>query len=90
MSRDSQTIPFSNSEVSIFDCEVHLKFRLIEDKELLHDRDRLLEMLLDAFACGEDDYLEPLQIEVNAQEIPETVASPQMRRQLIRLRNSAA
>lgn len=75
-------------EVGVYECEVHLKFRLIEEKGALSDRERLLELLLDAFSCGTDEYLEPVQVEVQAQEIPEVQASPQMRRRLIRLRNS--
>lgn len=78
----------ATSEVGVYDCEIHLKFRLIEEKGILGDRDQLLEMLLDAFACGSDEYLEPVRVEVEAQEISEMDASPQMRRQLIRLRNS--
>lgn len=76
-------------EIGIYDCEVHLKFKLIEDKSVLSDRDRLLEMLLDAFSCGADEYLEPIQVNVVAQEISETEASARMRRQVIRLRNSS-
>lgn len=75
-------------EVGVYECEIHLKFRLIEEKDALADRERLLEFLLDAFTCGMDDYLEPVQVEVAAQEISEVQASPEMRRQLIRLRNS--
>ncbi|MBD2056416.1 Npun_R1517 family heterocyst differentiation transcriptional regulator [Oculatella sp. FACHB-28] len=78
-----------NSEVGVYDCEIRLKFRLIEEKGVLRDREELLEMLLDAFTCGADDYLEPVQIHVEAKELPEVEASPQMRRQLIRLRNSS-
>jgi Npun R1517 len=76
------------TDVGVYDCEVFLKFRLIEDKALLNDRERLLEMLLEAFSYGSDDFLEPVQVKVEAQEISETDASPDMRRQLIRLRNS--
>ncbi len=75
-------------EVGVYECEIHLKFRLIEEKDALNDRDRLLELLIDAFTCGTDEYLEPIQIEVAANELSETEASPQMRRRLIRLRNS--
>jgi hypothetical protein len=78
----------TSPEVGVYECEIHLKFRLIEEKDALKDRDRLLEMLIDAFICGTDEYMEPVQIEVAAQEIPEVQASPQMRRRLIRLRNS--
>jgi Npun R1517 len=77
-----------NSEVGVYDCEIHLKFKLIEEKGILRDREQLLEILLEAFACGADEYLEPVQIHVEAQEVSEVEASPQMRRQLIRLRNS--
>jgi hypothetical protein len=78
----------SQPEIGIYDCEIHLKFKLIEDKNALSDRDRLLEMLLDAFSCGCDEYLESVQVHVTAQEISETEAPAQMRRQVIRLRNS--
>lgn len=78
----------ANSEVGVYDCEIHLKFRLIEEKKALGDRERLLEMLLDAFSCGADEYLETTHVHVQAQEVPEMSASPQMRRQIIRLRNS--
>jgi Npun R1517 len=76
-------------EVGVYDCEIHLKFKLIEEKGVLCDRDKLLELLLDAFACGADEFLEPAHVHVSAQEISEMDASPQMRRQLIRLRNSS-
>ncbi len=81
-------------EVGVYECEIHLKFRLVEEKGVLRDsqsaaaRDQLLELLLDAFACGADEFLEPLEVQVSAQEVPDVEASPQMRRQLIRLRNS--
>ena len=70
----------SSSELGVYECEIHLKFRLVEDQ--------LLELLLDAFSYGSDEYMEPTQVEVAAQEVCELLASPQMRRQLIRLRNS--
>ncbi|MBL1175665.1 Npun_R1517 family heterocyst differentiation transcriptional regulator [Pantanalinema sp. GBBB05] len=88
MKYDSLEFEPAPSEVSVYECEVHLKFRLIEEKGVLSNRDQLLEMLLDAFSYGSDEYMEPLQVEVAAQEIPELKASPQMRRRLIRLRNS--
>jgi Npun R1517 len=78
----------STQEVSVYECEIHLKFRLIEEKNAITKQDVLLETLLDAFAYGADDYMEPTQVEVTAQEISELQASPQMRRRLIRLRNS--
>jgi len=77
-----------DSEVGVYECEVHLKFRLIEEKGAIRDREHLLELLIDAFGYGTDDYMEPLQVEVMAKELPEVEASPQMRRHLIRLRNS--
>lgn len=88
MQHDSLNYQSAPPEVSVYECEIHLKFRLLEEKGVLTDREQLLELLLEAFGCGSDEYLEPLQVEVNAQEISEVEASPQMRRQLIRLRNS--
>jgi len=78
----------TSSEVGVYECEIRLKFRLIEEKGALDDRDNLLELLLDAFACGADDYLEQLQAEATVEPVPEVKASPKMRRRLIRLRNS--
>ncbi|MCY7407601.1 MAG: Npun_R1517 family heterocyst differentiation transcriptional regulator [Alkalinema sp. CAN_BIN05] len=75
-------------QVGIYECEVHLKFRMIEEGKLPNDRTELLEMLLEAYGYGTDEYLEPLQVEVRAEAIEEMSASPKMRRQLIRLRNS--
>ena len=75
-------------EVGIYECEVHMKFRLIEEKQVVGDRDHLLETLLDAVACGTDEYLNDLQVQVTAEELSEIEASPRMRRQIIRLRNS--
>jgi Mg2+ and Co2+ transporter CorA len=78
-----------NLEVGVYDCEIHLKFRLIEEKGVLSDREQLLEALLDAFSCGADEYLEQIEVEVSAQQLADTDASPEMRRRLIRLRNSS-
>ena len=78
----------SNLDVQVYECEVHLKFRLIEEKGALTEKSRLVEALLDAFAYGNDEYMEPIHIEAVAQEVSELLASPAMRRQLIRLRNS--
>ncbi|MGJ5674231.1 MAG: Npun_R1517 family heterocyst differentiation transcriptional regulator [Nostochopsis sp.] len=88
---NSKVLPrqINNSEVGVYECEIHLKFRLIEEKSLLGDRDQLLQVLLDALLTeGSDEFLETLQSSVKAQEISELKASPQMRRQLMRLRNS--
>jgi hypothetical protein len=87
MKYDSLEYQPKDTEVSVYECEVHLKFRLIEEKGVLRDREQLLEMLLDAFSCGSDEYMEPVQVEAKAEEISELDASPQMRRQIIRLRN---
>lgn len=86
----SNTAPHqdNNVEISVYECEIHLKFRLIEEKSALIDRDELLELLIEAFTSGSDDYLETLQTGVKTQKIPDLDASPQMRHQLIRLRNS--
>jgi hypothetical protein len=82
---DRQTV---SSEFAAYDCEIHLKFRLIEEKRVICNREQLLELLLDAFSYGADEYLEPSLAEIKTQELPDVEASPQMRRQLIRLRNS--
>ncbi|MDX2244133.1 MAG: Npun_R1517 family heterocyst differentiation transcriptional regulator [Leptolyngbyaceae cyanobacterium bins.302] len=79
----------STLEIGVYECEVHLKFRLIEEKGTLSEHGSLLEILMDAFAYGADEYLESIQVEATAQEISELQASPQLRRQLIRLRNSS-
>ncbi|HEY9818653.1 MAG: Npun_R1517 family heterocyst differentiation transcriptional regulator [Synechococcales cyanobacterium K44_A2020_017] len=79
------------SEVGVYDCEIHLKFRLVEDKEVMAvDSEQLLELLLEALSCGADDCLETLDAVVDVQETSEVNASPRMRRQLMRLRNSLA
>ncbi|EDX87618.1 hypothetical protein S7335_5328 [Synechococcus sp. PCC 7335] len=54
------------------------------------DKEQLVETLVDAFAYGSDDYLEPLDSQVAIAHIQDVAqASPKMRRQLIRLRNSS-
>lgn len=75
-------------DVGVYECEIHLKFRLIEEKSLLSDREQLLQVLLDALTEGSDDFLETLQASVKVQEISEFKAAPQMRKTLMRLRNS--
>lgn len=77
------------TQVGIYECEVRLKFRLIEE-DLVHcDREQLLQILVDAYSYGSDDYLEPLHTEVDVHEVAEVDASPEMRRQVIRLRNAS-
>ncbi len=88
MKSDSLQYQSDDSEVGVYECELHLKFRLIYDKEAMADQDELLDLLLDAFMSGEDDYLEPTKVLVKAERISELMASPEMRRRLIRLRNS--
>lgn len=80
-----------NDSVNIYECEVHLKFRLIEDKVAIDERDQsaLIEALVDAYTYGDDEYLESLESQINICEIQALEASPAMRRQLIRLRNSS-
>ncbi|PAX58426.1 Npun_R1517 family heterocyst differentiation transcriptional regulator [Brunnivagina elsteri] len=87
---NSKALPrqINNVEVGVYECEIHLKFRLIEEKSLLGDRDQLLQVLLEALTEGSDEFLEMLQASVKAHESSEFKASPQMRRQLMRLRNS--
>lgn len=85
-SSDSPT----DNDVGIYECEVRLKFRIIEEQLTMIDKEQLVEMLVDAFAYGSDDYLEPLDSQVAIQHIQDLAqASPEMRRQLIRLRNSS-
>ncbi|MEA5462176.1 Npun_R1517 family heterocyst differentiation transcriptional regulator [Leptothoe sp. PORK10 BA2] len=78
-----------NDDVNIYECEVRLKFRIIEDKLAIDERDQsaLLESLVDAYTYGDDEYLESLESQISIQEIQALEASPEMRRQLIRLRN---
>jgi hypothetical protein len=77
-----------DSEVGVYECEVKLKFRIIEEKGVMQNREQLLELLVDAVAYGDDDFVESLHSEVSLQQISEVEASPEMRRQLIRLRNA--
>lgn len=87
LARSSRSVEVA-SQVGIYECEVHLKFRMIEEGKLPTDRAELLEMLLEAYGYGIDEYVQPLQVEVRAEAIEELSASPEMRRQLIRLRNA--
>ncbi|MDB9529177.1 Npun_R1517 family heterocyst differentiation transcriptional regulator [Oscillatoria sp. CS-180] len=85
----NQAIQETASQVGVYECEVKLKFRLIEEDLAYCDRDQLLQILFDALSYGSDEYLESLQTEVAIQEVAEMEASPDMRRQLIRLRNAS-
>nr|WP_239112622.1 Npun_R1517 family heterocyst differentiation transcriptional regulator [Halomicronema sp. CCY15110] len=79
----------STPQVGIYECEVTLKFRLIEEELAQCDRDQLLQILIDAYSYGSDNYLEPLHADVKVNEVTELEASPEMRRQVIRLRNAS-
>lgn len=87
---NSKALPsqVNNIEVGVYECEIHLKFRMIEEKSLLSDRDQLLQVLLEALSEGSDEFLETLEASVKAVEVSEFKASPQMRRQMMRLRNT--
>ena len=79
-----------DNSVGIYECEVRLKFRIIEEQLTMTNKEELLETLVDAFAYGSDEYLETLDSKVDIQPLDDVGdASPQMRRQLIRLRNSS-
>ncbi|MFH7244262.1 MAG: Npun_R1517 family heterocyst differentiation transcriptional regulator [Spirulina sp.] len=75
------------SQVGVYECEVTLKFRLIEEDQVMNNRDHLLELLIDAFSYGSDEFVEAVESQVKVAAIDEVAASPLMRRQLIRLRN---
>ncbi|XGB42434.1 MAG: Npun_R1517 family heterocyst differentiation transcriptional regulator [Nodosilinea sp. LVE1205-7] len=77
------------AQVGIYECEITLKFRFLEENQVIDNRDRLLEVLVDAFSYGNDEFVEALDSHVNVVQVPEVDASPLMRRQLIRLRNLA-
>ncbi|MEL6468534.1 MAG: Npun_R1517 family heterocyst differentiation transcriptional regulator [Cyanobacteria bacterium J06623_4] len=79
-----------DSDVGIYECEVRLKFRIIEEQLTMTNREQLVETLVDAFAYGSDEYLEALDSQVDIEQLQDVAqASPEMRRQLIRLRNSS-
>ncbi|HIK45679.1 MAG TPA: Npun_R1517 family heterocyst differentiation transcriptional regulator [Leptolyngbyaceae cyanobacterium M65_K2018_010] len=77
------------SQVGVYECEITLKFRLLEESGVIgtEKRERLLELLLDAYSYGNDEFIEALESQLQVNEISEVDASPLMRRQLIRLRN---
>ena len=80
-----------SDDVKIYECEVRLKFQIVENKLFINECDQsmLIESLVDAYLYGEDQYLEYLESQVNIHEAQTLEASPEMRRQLIRLRNSS-
>ncbi len=75
------------SQVGVYECEITLKFRIIEEERVMQNRDNLLELLVDAFSYGSDEFVEPIQSRVDVAPVAEVEANPLMRRQLIRLRN---
>lgn len=77
-------------QIGVYECEVTLKFRLIEEGQVVANREHLLELLIDAFAYGSDEFVEDLGSKIDVKELDERQASPLMRRQLIRLRNLPA
>ncbi|MEL6776253.1 MAG: Npun_R1517 family heterocyst differentiation transcriptional regulator [Cyanobacteria bacterium J06597_16] len=86
-SSTNQALP--DTDVGIYECEVRLKFRIIEEQLTMTNQEELVETLVDAFAYGSDEYLEALDSQVAIQQLHDVGdASPKMRRQLIRLRNS--
>lgn len=74
-------------QVGVYECEITLKFRFLEENQVVNNSEQLLEVLMDAFSYGNDDFVEALDSQVNVVQVPEVDASPLMRRQLIRLRN---
>ncbi len=79
-----------DDDVGIYECEVRLRFRIIEEQLTMTNHEELVETLVDAFAYGSDEYLEALDSHVAIQRLQDIgQASPAMRRQLIRLRNSS-
>ncbi len=74
-------------QVGVYECEITLKFRFLEENQVVNNREQLLEVLMDAFSYGNDDFVETLDSQVNVVQVAEVDASPLMRRQLIRLRN---
>jgi len=90
MNSDAAPRQAKNAEICVYECEVHLKFRLVDEKHaFFRNREELLEFLIEAFTTGADEYMEPLETQVNAEEVSELDASVQMRRLLMRLRNSS-
>jgi Npun R1517 len=85
---NSKKSSLPDDQVGIYECEVRLKFRIIEDKMAMSNEDDLLEALVEAYSYGNDEYLESVDSQLNVQQIQDADASPALRRQLMRLRNS--
>ncbi|MGB3137058.1 MAG: Npun_R1517 family heterocyst differentiation transcriptional regulator [Nodosilinea sp.] len=80
--------PSDEAQVDIYECAVTLKFRILEERGVIANREHLLELLIDAYSYGSDEFVEQLEAQVEVEKVSEMTASPPMRRQLIRLRNS--
>ena len=78
------------TQVGVYECAITLKFRILEESQVMADREHLLELLIDAFSYGSDEFVEQLESQVDVTEVSEMQAAPLMRRQLIRLRNLPA
>ena len=90
MNSSTNCVSTSDNNIGIYECELRLKFRIIEEDLTITNREQLIETLVDAFAYGSDEYLEPIDSEVDIAQLEDIAkASPQMRRQLIRLKNSS-
>ncbi|MEB3252973.1 MAG: Npun_R1517 family heterocyst differentiation transcriptional regulator [Cyanobacteriota bacterium] len=84
---DSLPKSSGSPQVGVYECEITLKFRLLEESQVMNNREHLLELLMDAFSYGNDEFVETLDSQVDIVEVPAVEASPLMRRQLIRLSN---
>lgn len=90
MKSDAAPRQTKSHEICVHECEIRLKFRLVEEKCVLFgDREELLEFLIEAFTTGADEYMEPIETQVKVEEVSDLDASVQMRRLLMRLRNSS-
>ncbi|NJL44631.1 MAG: Npun_R1517 family heterocyst differentiation transcriptional regulator [Leptolyngbyaceae cyanobacterium SM2_3_12] len=85
----AMSVPHSSieSQVGVYECEVTLRFRILEESRVMHNREHLLELLIDAFSYGSDEFVEAIDSQVEVSEISAFEASPSMRRQLIRMQN---
>ncbi|MGA0201282.1 MAG: Npun_R1517 family heterocyst differentiation transcriptional regulator [Prochlorotrichaceae cyanobacterium] len=80
-----------NHSVGVYDLEINLRVRLIEDDTTVNgDPDGLLDMVLNMLCCGGDEDLETTTAEIKAQLVSEMEASPKMRKQLLLARNLPA
>jgi hypothetical protein len=77
------------SQVDIYECEISLKLRILEENHVMQNREQLIELLMDAFSYGSDEFVEAISSQLSVAKVPDVEASPLMRRQLIRLRNTS-